>query len=216
VEITAEIEISADTEENLDRLAKINGFVVDQDLNHLSILATGTHDKIFMRRVAKDFPKNLLGLPWKIDYRIRVPVATDLEINTGRGPINLHGVEGAIRLTAAESEASLTLTGGTVAATIASGKVDLAIPVRSWHGGGAEIKVALGELWVRLPPGFNGDIDADVLRSGHIENSYELESRESPGLTPQKIKARAGNGGAFFQLTVGDGTLYIRVLKGES
>ena len=211
VDVTAEIQWQAETEADLDRLAAVNGFAFDEDVNHISILTTGMHDKAFMRRVARDFPKRLLGLPWKIDYRIRVPVATDLEINAGRGPIKLSGVEGALRLSATESDAELTFTGGVVSATIAAGKVNVSIPVRSWRGSGVEIRLAAGDLTIELPAGFNGDIDADILRSGQIENSYQgLEPRERAGLTARSIKGRAGAGGAYFNFIVGDGTLRLK------
>ncbi|HCX30187.1 MAG TPA: hypothetical protein DHU55_10525 [Blastocatellia bacterium] len=217
VDITAEIQLRADTEQDLDRLAVVNGFVIDDDVNHLRVLSTGTHDKAFMRAVAKKFPKTLLGLPWKIDYRIRVPAATDLEINAGRGAIDVAGVEGNIRVSAAESETNLTLSGGTLVATIATGKVNLGIPARTWRGVGADIRVAMGEVTVGLPPGFNGDIDAEILRSGKIEDLYGgLEPREKPGITPQNMKARAGAGGAFFRFTVGDGTIYIKKQTADS
>jgi hypothetical protein len=211
VDISAEIQLRADTEADLDLLAAVNTFVLDEDMNHLSVLTTGTHDKVFMRAAAKKFPKTLLGLPWKIDYRIRVPVSTDLEINAGRGAINLAGVEGNIRLSATESEANLKISGGTVSATIAAGKLNLNIPGRSWRGVGAEVRLAVGEVTIELPYGFNGDINAEILRSGQIVDSYGgLEPREKPGITPQVMKARAGAGGASFQLTVGDGTIYIK------
>ncbi len=211
VTVTADIELKAETEEDLNRLATVNGFLLDDDLNHVRVLTTGTHDKVFMRRVARNSPKKLLGLPWKIDYRIRVPAVTDLEINAGRGPINLKGVEGAIRLSATESETELALTGGTVSVTVASGKVALRIPVRSWRGGGADVRVAAGELAIELPAGFNGDIDAEILRVGRIENAFtELQSRERPGITDKVIRARAGAGGAFFKFTIGDGTIIIK------
>jgi hypothetical protein len=103
VAITAEIEWRAETEEDLNRLATVNSFVFDEDVNHLRILTTGTHDRRFMRRVAKDFPKKLIGLPWKLDYKIRVPNYTDLEIDAGSGPLFLSSVEGTIRLTAAQT-----------------------------------------------------------------------------------------------------------------
>jgi hypothetical protein len=71
--------------------------------------------------------------------------------------------------------------------------------------------VAFGEINIELPPGFNADIDAEILRSGQIVDGYgALESREKPGITAQKMKARTGSGGAFFQLTVGDGTVNIK------
>lgn len=211
VELTAEIELKAETEADLDQLAKVNTFVFDEDLNHISILTVGTHDRAYIKKSAKNFPKKLLNLPWKIDYRLRVPANTDLEINAGYGPVRLSGVEGAMRLTATESETALTLTGGTVSVTITAGNVLLAIPVRSWRGGGADIRVATGVLNVELPAGFSGDVDADILFSGKIVNTYEgLVSREKPGITERTVRGRAGAGGAFFKFTVGNGTVNLK------
>jgi hypothetical protein len=217
VDISAEVQLRADTEQDLDRLAAVNGFMIDEDANHIRLLSTGTHDRAYMRVVAKKFPKTLLGLPWKIDYRIRVPMLTDLEINSGRGPINLTGVEGNIRIAAGESETNLKLSGGTLSATIGIGKVNLTIQSKSWRRGVGEIRVAAGDITVELPAGFNGDLDAQVLRTGKIEDAYGgLESREKPGLTPQTMKARAGAGGAFFKFIVGDGKISIKRQSEES
>lgn len=208
VEVVADIELKGETEADLDRLATVNTFVFDEDTNHLSVLSTGTHDRAFMKKAAKNFPKKLLNLPWKIDYKIRVPAVTDVEINAGHGPVNVSGFEGTMRLSATESEALLTLTGGAVSATITAGNVRLVIPVRSWRGGGADIRIAAGVLNVELPAGFNGDIDAEILRSGKIVDNFGgLVSRMKPGITERVVRARAGAGGAFFKFTVGDGTV---------
>jgi hypothetical protein len=211
VEVTANIELKAPTEADLDQLVKVNTFVFDEDLNHISILTTGTHDRAFMKRSAKNFPKKLLNLPWKIDFRVRVPINTDLEVNAGHGEVKLSGVEGALRLSATESDTMLTLTGGTVSGTVTAGSITFAIPARSWRGAGADIRIASGIINVDLQPGFSGDIDADVLRTGKIVNTYDgLASREKPGLTERTVRARAGAGGAYFKFTVGDGTVNIR------
>ena len=211
VEVTANIELQAPTEADLDQLAKVNTFVFDEDLNHISVLTTGTHDRTFMKRSAKNFPKKLLNLPWKIDYRVRVPINTDLELNAGHGEVKLSGVEGALRITATESDTTLTLTGGTISTTVTAGSISFAIPSRSWRGSGADIRIASGTINVDLQPGFSGDIDADVLRTGKIINTYDgLTSREKPGLTERIVRARAGSGGAYFKFTVGDGTVNIR------
>jgi hypothetical protein len=211
VEVRAEIQMRADTEQDLDRLAAVNGFVLDEDLNHLRVLTIGTHDRAFMKAHAKNFPKKLLGLPWKIDYRIRVPMSVDLDINAGRGPISLTSVEGNIRVSSPQSETKLEFAGGTVSTTIAAGRVTLKVLGRSWHGVGADIKVAAGDITLELPAGFSGDLDADILRAGEIENTYEgLEAREKPGITKQKVKGRMGSGGGFLRLTVGDGHIYIK------
>src|ERR1700752_156086 len=211
VEVTANIELKAPTEADLDQLAKVNTFVFDEDLNHISILTTGTHDRALMKKSFKNFPKNLLNLPWKIDFRVRVPVNTDLEVNAGHGEVKLSGVEGALRISATESDTGLTLTGGTVQTTVTAGSINFVIPSRSWRGAGADIRIASGTINVDLQPGFSGDIDADILSTGKIVNTYEgLSSREKPGITESTVRARAGAGGAYFKFTVGDGPLNIR------
>jgi hypothetical protein len=93
---------------------------------------------------------------------------------------------------------------------IQSGTINLTVPVRSWHGLGAEIKLASGNLNVDFLPGFSADINADVLRLGEIKNSFgELQPRGRNSITPRSVRARAGNGGATLTFTVGDGTIAI-------
>jgi len=210
VEVSAEIQLRADTEKDLDLLAAVNTFVVDEDANHLRVMSTGTHDKVFMRSVAKKFPKTLLGLPWRIDFRIRVPFAIDLDINAGRGPISISGVEGNVQLSASESVTNLKLTGGTLSATIATGALKLEIPARSWRGVGATVQIAAGDITVEIPAGFSGDFDAQVLRAGKIDSTYEELASASRGVDPRTLSARAGAGGAAFKFTVGDGVIAIR------
>ncbi|HKQ52882.1 MAG TPA: hypothetical protein VJT74_10970 [Pyrinomonadaceae bacterium] len=211
VDITAELELYANTEEELALLAAVNTFTIDEDINHLRVISVGTHDRAYMKRVAKKFPKQLTGLPWKIDYRIRVPPMCDLEIDAGRGPLSLSGVEGSISLKALESDATLVLTGGTVRATVGAGTVRVNVAARSWRGAGAQIELARGDLSVELPAGFNAEVSADVLRSGQIENGYtELVPQERTTFTPRSIRARAGAGGAFLSFRVTDGTLTIK------
>jgi hypothetical protein len=216
VEVSAEIELHAATEADLSRLATVNNFVIDEDSNHLRIITTGTHDRAFMKRAAKDFPKSLIGLPWTIDYHIKVPAMTDLEVNAGVGPTRLAGVEGAIRLNAVQTDATLSLTGGLVSVIVQSGTVDVVIPALSWHGLGADIKVASGNLSVGLMPGFSGEINAAVLRTGEVRNAYpNLEPHERTSITPQSLRARAGNGGGTLTLTVGEGTIQINQVSSK-
>jgi hypothetical protein len=211
IDITAQIELRADTEENLARLAAIETFVVDTDADHVRVIATSTQDKEFMKRYAKNFPKNLIGLPWKIDFQIKMPALTDLEIDCGNGPIKVVGVEGALRINALASDAVLALTGGDAVITVQQGSIQLGIPGHSWHGLGADIKLASGAFTVELPPDFSADIDASVLRNGQVDNTYSgLAARDGETATSRSLRGRAGSGGATLAFTVGDGTLKIQ------
>lgn len=216
VDITAEIELKGGTEEELAALAAVNNFVLDADGSHLTLMTTGTHDRKFMKRAAKDFPKKLLTLPWKIDYRIRVPAQIDLDIYAGRGALTVNNTDGALALNAGESEAAFTLGGGDVSSTIASGTVSLRIPVNSWRGRGASIRLGRGALTVELPASFSGDLDATVLRTGSIENNHPaLVPREGVASNARQLRARAGAGGAALTFEIGDGIIRINKVTSD-
>ncbi len=236
IEIEADIESRAASEADLDQLALVNNFIVDAESpNRIQILTVGTHDRKYMKRVAKNFPKQLLNANWKIDYRIRVPALIDLELNTGRGAVRLTGMEGSLRLTAIEGDVDLGLAGGDLAATVGKGTITFRPTSRSWRGRGVDVRLGSGTFNVELPPDFNAAIDANVLRTGRIEQTYPgLTSSDdslisssttsttttgsSPNTPPivttaqtslRTLRVRAGTGGAPFVLTVGDGLLRI-------
>ena len=216
VDITAEIELKGATEEELATLAAVNNFVLDSDGSHLRLITTGTHDRNFMKRAAKDFPKKLLALPWKIDYRLRVPAQIDLEIYAGRGALNLNNIDGAINLNAGDSQAAFTLGGGDMVATIAGGDVRLRVPAQSWRGRGASLRLGRGNLTIELPASFNADIDATVLRTGRIENNHPaLAPREGIASSARQLRARAGAGGATLSFELGDGVIRINKVTSD-
>lgn len=210
VEITAEFEQSADTEENLNRLAALNGFVLDEDGNHLRLTTVGVHDRNFLKRAARNLPKGLAAMPWKIDYHVRVPSVLDLEVYTGRGALTVTGIEGSLFVNAGDGPADFTLAGGDVEATLRSGNVNVRVPARSWRGRGMTLRLASGDVNVELPAGYSGDLDADILRAGRVDNSYAgLAPRERTQTTERSLHGRIGQGGAPLSFTVGDGTIRV-------
>jgi hypothetical protein len=217
VEVTAEVEQSADTEENLTRLAALNTFTVDEDVNHVRVMTVGLHDRKYAKRAAKGLPKHLPSMPWRIDYRVKVPAICDIQIDAGRGSLVVTGVEGALRINAGGGPDSLfALSGGDVEATLASGPVTVRPAARSWRGHGFRLRVASGDLTVELPAGFNGDVNAEILRAGRIDNAHPgLTPRERTTPTERSLQGRAGNGGATLTFIVTEGTLRIRPVSSK-
>lgn len=208
VEISAEIEVQAENEDELAQLSKINGFVIDDTFGHIRIISVGTHDRDYMKRVIKKYPKKFLNMPFKVNYTIKVPTICDLEIDAGKGDLNLDNVEGAMQIKAIESNARLNLNGGTISATFGVGNVDVKINSRSWRGRQAVFQLAQGTLNVQFPQNLNAEVDASILRDGKIENSLTtLKPREKTKFSDKEMLAKAGNGGALLSFTVGNGTL---------
>lgn len=217
VEISAEITSEAATEADLALLSKINGFVVDDTLGKIRVVSVGTYDKKALKKFDKNFPKHLLNAPLRIDYTIKVPFYTDLEITNGNGDFRLSNVEGMTRVNLIESNAKFDLVGGMLDATVGSGTVDVSIASRSWRGRTTNVQLANGTMNVFLPLNFNADLDAEVLRTGKIENRYDyLKPRERKvQFTEKQILAKSGNGGVPLKFTVGDGSLNLSEYKTE-
>jgi hypothetical protein len=214
IEINAEITLEAQSEADLSALEGVTTFIMEESLGRVAITSVGTNDSKYLKRVAKKFPKGLIGLPFQIDYVIRVPRYCDLQIDGGKGDISISGIEGAIRLTSQESNTKIGLVGGTLNATLGKGTVSVTIPNRSWRGSGIDIALANGEMDVYFPVNVSAELDASILRTGKIENSLlDLKPRvRTVKFTETSISAKSGMGGVPMKFTVGDGTLRLKTV----
>jgi hypothetical protein len=215
VVITAEIELQAATEADLARLAEVTGFVTEESISRTGIITVGTHNKLGPKALWKKFPKELLKLPFRVDYVVTVPRYADLEISGGKGDLSISGVEGSMRINFLDTNATVEVIGGNVSATFGTGKVDLAFGTRGWRGRAADVHLATGELTIQLPSKLSAELDAVVQRSGSVANSLtDLKPRDRRvPFTEKSILAKAGVGGPPLRFTVGDGTLRLETLK---
>jgi len=214
IEITAQIELQASTEEELSLLEAVTGFATDESILKTGIISVGTDHRSGDKKIWKKFPKKLIGLPYRIDYVITVPKYSDLEIEGGVGALSITGVQGSMRINFIETNAHIDTIAGSLMATIASGKVDVGLGVKGWAARPVVIQVGKGDLTVRLPSNASAELDATILRTGSIENSLpDLKQRDRKvAFTDKSIMAKAGSGGTAVKFTVGDGTLRLQRL----
>jgi hypothetical protein len=215
IEVSAEIQIEAATEGDVAKLSDVNGFMLDSSFNHLRIISVGTFDKGYLKRAGKKVPKNLLDLPFRIDYTIKVPHYCDLNINGGSGDFFVSGVDGNMRINFVKGDAKMSLDGGAIQAIFGTGNVDVTIPTRGWRGRFADIQLTNGTMNVFLPLGLSSMFDAAILRNGSIINEFaELKPRSRADQFTEKLMvAKSGIGGVPIKLTVGDGTMKIGRVK---
>ncbi len=208
--VEAEIELQAQTETDLKMLSSVTGFVLDKDFNHAKIISVGTHDREYLRRVARKFPKKLIGLPFRIDYKIKVPRYCDLEINGGRGDLDFNDIDGSILIKFIEAKnAKLNVSGGSIDASFGSGRVEVNLLAPSWRGRFLNVSLIKGSMQVVFPSGMNAELDASILRDGKIENQLQLKPKNEDQVSERKIAVRIGNGGAPLIFRVVSGTIKI-------
>src|SRR5687768_785448 len=59
IEITAEIQLEASSEADLAKLSAVTTFVLEESLGRTGVISIGTHDKKYMKKLGKKFPKHL-------------------------------------------------------------------------------------------------------------------------------------------------------------
>ena len=214
IEIAATIEIQAASEADLAKLASVTTFVTDETPLRTGIITVSTSNKLGDKKMWKKFPKNLIGLPFRIDYEVKVPKYCDLEIEGGNGDLSISGVQGSMRINFLETNAHIDVIAGNLMVTVASGTVDVGLGVNGWRARPAVIQVGKGDLTVELPSNTSAELDAMILRTGSIENLLpNLKKRDRKvDFTDRSIIAKAGVGGTALKFTVGDGTLRLKPL----
>ncbi len=211
IEITAEVEIQAANDRDLELIAKVAGFVTDETVGRTRIITVGPHNKFGQKKLPKGFPKNLTTLPFLVNYSISVPRYTDLEIDGGKGDLSISGIEGSMRVNFLDSQARIEVSSGSAIVAIGAGSLNMIFGANGWRGRMADIQVATGDLFVQLPSILSAEIDAAVLRDGVIENlvpDLKPRDRKVP-FTDRSIAAKAGVGGPPMKFTVGAGRLRL-------
>jgi hypothetical protein len=139
---------------------------------------------------------------WGVTFEIRVPHATDLDIETFNGGISVAEVSGRIRFDALNGGVHLVETGGDVEGQTVNGGVHIELDGSSWSGSGMDVRTTNGGVTVRVPGDYsarletrtvNGGIDIDfpVTVQGRIGRSLNIEL----GDVGPTVRAVTTNGG---------------------
>lgn len=211
VTISAVIEVSGGSAEELEQVTNLTGFVLQESVSRVSIFSVGPDNRKAAKKADRKLLKKLAGMPYKINYTISVPQYCDVEINAGKGDISVSGIDGDLRINGIESQVDIALASGTLAATVGKGDVTITMPNQAWRGSLIDVQVANGSLTAHLPRALSADLTAVILRTGAIKNELtNLKPRvRNVPFTEKGIAARAGNGGTAVKLTVGDGTMTL-------
>ncbi|MCS6873495.1 MAG: hypothetical protein N2Z23_05150 [Pyrinomonadaceae bacterium] len=210
VAVEAEIQIQAENEADISLLSSVTGFILDRDVNHSRVVSVGVHDRNYIKRVARNFPRRLLNLPFRIDYKLKVPAYCDLEINGGKGSFYLQGVDGTISVRFIESgDARMNVSGGAIDAFFGNGDVQIDVLTSSWRGRFLNVGLGSGQLQVKLPVSVNAELQASVLQNGRIDNQFSIKPKLDEQVNDRQIKARLGSGGAVLSFRVANGIIKI-------
>ncbi len=148
----------------------------------------------------------------RVDYMLRVPSGTDLELVNGVGTIHIVGhTANQIRVSLGAGELSLTdVSAGDLSLSVGVGEIS--VHVRGV--GRLDAHAGIGRIGVTLPPGISASVSASAgLGETLMEGFAGMTLRESRFFLTTATEAVLGAGASDCVLSVGIGQIEVRPAK---
>jgi hypothetical protein len=151
-------------------------------------------------------------------------VGGEVSASTGNGRVNVLNTDGAVRVSTGNGDVEVREAKGAVRVSTGNGRVTVSTaqgPVEA-HSGNGDIDVRMtalkpsedmtfstgsGDVRVTLPTDYNGELDAST-GNGSISSDFDLKVEGR--MSPRRVRATIGTGGARLRLATGNGGLELR------
>lgn len=129
-----------------------------------------------------------------------------VRVATGNGDVQVGNAKGAVRVTTGNGRVSVTTAQGPVEARSGNGDIDVRMTsLRASED--MTFSTGSGDVRVTLPPDYNGELDAST-GNGSISSDFDLKVEGR--MSPRRVHATIGTGGARLRLATGNGGLELR------
>ncbi len=185
--------------------------IESQDGNHIQLLVKGPHH-MFTFNMGHH----------SISVQLQVPAQTDLDIHTGDGNVSSSAISGRVQVDTGDGNINSNGLHGDIHLHTGDGNVDgtdfdgnLIVDTGDGHVtvtgrfDSLSLKSGDGRIDLKLPDGFNADLDAHT-GDGHI--SLDFPVMVSGSLSESRVRGKMNGGGGTLELTSGDGSIRIEKL----
>lgn len=147
-----------------------------------------------------------------VSFEVFAPRDTDLTLLATNGPVNIHGIDGRIRVTATNGPVFAGGVSGDVEVTATNGPVEIDLGGSAWRGAGLKVSAQNGPITLRVPRDYsarlaaatdNGRITADGVR-------LDETARQRGRYTGDRLDATLGRGGPTLRLDAQNGPVRLR------
>jgi hypothetical protein len=129
-----------------------------------------------------------------------------VRVSTGNGDVQVRDVKGAVRVSTGNGRVNVTTAQGPVEARSGNGDIDVRMTaVRPSED--MTFSTGSGDVRVTLPADYSGDLDAST-GNGAISSDFDLKLEGR--MSPRRVRATIGSGGARLRLATGNGGLELR------
>lgn len=156
-------------------------------------------------RLRADGPRTGRGEGWGVSWEVRVPVDTDLDIETVNGGIEIAAVRGDIEFQAVNGGVHLDGLSGDVKGSTVNGGVHVRLTGDRWNGAGLEVQTVNGGVHVEVPDDYSAELMTGTMNGG-IDFDFPVTVQ---GRIGRRVEATLGSGGAPVRVTTTNGGVRV-------
>lgn len=138
-------------------------------------------------------PDDLDRSGWAVNWHVRVPRRTALDLETHNGPINVRGVAGRIQMEAHNGPLNLVGLSGEVRGRTRNGPLNVTLSGTRWTGAGLDVETTNGPVNLQIPRNYSAELE-----TGTVNGPMNLDL-EQPipvrGRITRRLRTTLGNGG---------------------
>jgi hypothetical protein len=129
-----------------------------------------------------------------------------VRVSTGNGDVEVREAKGAVRVSTGNGRVTVTTAQGPVEARSGNGDIDVRMTALR-PSEDMTFSTGSGDVRVTLPTDYNGELDATT-GNGTISSDFDLKLEGR--MSPRRVRATIGTGGARLRLATGNGGLELR------
>ena len=147
---------------------------------------------------------------WGVSWEVRVPLATDLDIETMNGGIDITDVDGRIDFRALNGGVGLTRVAGDVQGRTTNGGVRVVLDGRRWDGRGLDVETTNGGVTLVVPDGYSAELE-----TGTVNGGFDLDFPVTvQGRIGRRLETTLGEGGPRVRAVTTNGG--VKLQRGRS
>jgi len=188
VDVRANIGVTASTEEEAREIAR----AVTVEIKDGAITADG--------------PASRRRASWWVSFEIRVPRATNLEVETSNGPLGVAGVRGRMDLRTSNGPLTLHDVSGDVRGRTSNGPLHVTLSGTRWEGEGLDASTSNGPATLIVPDGYAAHLVTGTVNGPiHVDFPVTVQGR-----IDRRIETDIGGGGKTIRVMTTNGPLEVR------
>jgi hypothetical protein len=129
-----------------------------------------------------------------------------VKVATGNGDVEVREAKGAVRVSTGNGRVTVSTAQGPVEAHSGNGDIDVRMTALK-PSEDMTFSTGSGDVRVTLPTDYSGELDATT-GNGSISSDFDLKLEGR--MSPRRVRATIGTGGARLRLTTGNGGLELR------